>query len=191
MDLRCFIAIEIPEPIKREVGELINRLKKYNADIKWVIPENLHLTLKFLGDTPEALLPNIEESLFKIVLSYDPFYIKLYGTGVFPNRKHPRVIWIGIEDSKILNKLKLDMEDSMALLGYQKENKEFLAHLTIGRVRSRKGIVYLVNELNNFKDKDFGCIHIKSIKLMKSELKPNGPVYNCLREILFGEKRLS
>jgi 2'-5' RNA ligase len=188
MYLRCFIAIEIPESIKKYISELIDTLKKYNTDIKWVTRENLHITLKFLGNTPEILLPKIRESLINIVLSYKSFYIKIYATGVFPNKKYPRVIWVGIEDLVILNKLKKDIEDSMVLLGYQKEEKEFNPHLTLGRVRSQKGILNLVNELDNFKERDFGYANVKSIKLMKSELKPKGAEYSCLYEIPFGGK---
>ncbi len=192
MYLRCFIAIGIPDPIKRDIGELIEILKKYNVDVKWVIYENLHLTLKFLGNTPEVLLPKIRESLFNIVLSYEPFYIKIYTTGVFPNRRYPRVIWVGVEDSGVLNKLKRHIEDSMALLGYQKEDRGFNPHLTLGRVRSQRGIIInLINEIDNFKERDFGGINVSSIKLMKSELKPKGAEYSCLYEIPLGSKNLS
>lgn len=188
MYLRCFIAIEIPEPVKKKISEFIDILKKYNVDIRWITPENLHLTLKFLGSTPEVLLPKIRESLINIVLSHEPFYIKIYTTGVFPNRRHPRVIWIGVEDSGVLNKLKRHIEDSMALLGYQKEDREFNPHLTLGRVRSQKGIANLVKELDNFREKDFGSVNVESIKLMKSELKPKGAEHSCLHEIPFGRK---
>lgn len=188
MYLRCFIAIEIPEPVKKKISEFIDILKKYNVDIRWITPENLHLTLKFLGSTPEVLLPKIRESLINIVLSHEPFYIKIYTTGVFPNRRHPRVIWIGVEDSGILKKLKKDIDDSLVLLGYLKEDKEFTPHFTLGRVRSQKGIEDMVKELDNFREKDFGSVNVESIKLMKSELKPKGAEHSCLHEIPFGRK---
>lgn len=190
MYLRCFVAIEIPEPIKRDIGEFIEILKKYNVDVKWVIHKNLHITLKFLGNTTDVLLTKIREALLNIVLSYEPFYIKIYTIGVFPNRKYPRIIWVGLEDPGILKKLKNDIEDSMALLGYQKEDKEFIPHLTLGRVRSQKGIINLINELDNFKGKDFGSMNVEGIKLMKSELKPKGAEYSCIYEIPFGRKKV-
>jgi 2'-5' RNA ligase len=188
MYLRCFIAIEIPEQIRRAIGEVIEILKKYDPDVKWVNHENLHLTLKFLGNTPEDLLPRIRASLLNIVLSYEPFYIKIYGTGVFPNRRHPRVVWVGAVDSEILGKLKVDIEESMELLGYQIEDKEFRSHLTLGRVRSQKGIVNLVSELDNFQAKEFGSISVNSLRLMKSVLKPGGAEYSCLHDIPLGNK---
>jgi 2'-5' RNA ligase len=116
MYLRCFVAIGIPEPIKRDVGEFIEILKKYNVDIKWVIHGNLHFTLKFLGNTPQVLLPKIREALLNIVLSYEPFYIRIYSTGVFPNKRHPRVIWVGVEDSGILKNLKNNIKNSFPIL---------------------------------------------------------------------------
>lgn len=185
MHLRCFIAIGIPEPIKREISEIIEIMKKYDADVKWIEMENIHITLKFLGKTPETLLPGIRKSLSTIALSYEPFYIKIYDIGMFPNRRYPRIIWVGMEDSDILKRLQKDIEDSMALLGYQREDKEFHPHLTIGRVRSQNGMANLINQLDTFKGKNFGSIEVNNIKLMRSELRPTGAEYHCLEEIKF------
>jgi RNA 2',3'-cyclic 3'-phosphodiesterase len=187
MDLRCFIAIEIPDAVKREIAEVADILKKYDADIKWVNVENLHVTLKFLGSTPEESVPEIRESLFKAVSSFQPFYIKIKGTGVFPNRKFPRVIWVGVENRETLPKLAADIDVSVSLLGYKKEEREFKPHLTLGRVRSRKGTASVVNELDNFRDQAFGSFIVDRIRLMRSELKPKGPEYSCLYEAPFGE----
>jgi 2'-5' RNA ligase len=190
MDLRCFIAIEIPDAVKKEIAEVADILKKYDADIKWVAVENLHVTLKFLGNTPEKSLPEIRESLLKAVSLFQSFYIKINGTGVFPNRKFPRVIWIGVEDGETLPKLASDIDISVSLLGYKKEEREFKPHLTLGRVRSRKGTASVVNELDNFRDKEFGNFVVDRIRLMRSELKPKGPEYSCIYEVPFGEKGL-
>ncbi|MFZ6016569.1 MAG: RNA 2',3'-cyclic phosphodiesterase [Nitrospirota bacterium] len=189
MYLRCFIAIDIPVPVKNDIGGFIDTLKKYDADVRWVVYENLHLTLKFLGRTPEVLLLKIKGSLSNIVLSYEPFYIKICSAGVFPNRKYPRVIWVGIKDSEILKRLRRDIEDSMILLNYQKENREFSPHLTVGRVRSQKGVADMIRGLDNFKERDFGGMEVNSIKLMKSELKPTGAQYYCLAEIPLGRRK--
>jgi 2'-5' RNA ligase len=183
MNLRCFIAIGIPENIQKDIMEVMDLLKKNDADVKWVNPEKLHLTLKFLGNTPQTLLPKIKETLSKAVSPYSPFYIKIYGTGVFPNKRHPRVIWIGTKDSEVLTELRNDIEHSISLLGYQQEDKEYNPHLTLGRVRSQKGIVHIMNNLENFKNKDFGTICVESIKLMRSDLGPQGSKYSCLSEI--------
>lgn len=183
MNLRCFIAIVIPDSLKKQIIEMTDLLKKYDADIKWVNPENIHLTLKFLGNTPQSLLTKINETINEAVLPYSPFYIKIYGTGVFPHKKHPRVIWIGIKDSEILINLRNAIEQSISSLGYQKDEKGFKPHLTLGRVRSQKGIMHIINSLEDFKDKDFGSIYVDNIKLMKSDLKPKGAEYSCLYDI--------
>jgi 2'-5' RNA ligase len=188
MNLRCFIAIGIPAQIKQEIRDLLDILKKYDVDVKWLFPENIHLTLKFLGSTSDILLPRINESILTIVSSYEPFYINIYSTGIFPNKKYPRVIWAGVNSSEILMRLQNDIEHSMSLLGYKREGKEFKPHLTLGRVRSRKGIINVINELENFRDKDFGTFAVHAIKLMKSELNPKGAEYICLYDIPLGIK---
>jgi len=188
MDIRCIIAIDISVQIRKELGELIGILTKHNADVKWVTADNIHLTLKFLGYTPENLLPKISESLATAISSYEPFYIRIYGTGVFPNRRNPRVIWVGLEDSGILKTLKSDIEKSMSSLGYQREDKEFRPHLTLGRVRSNKGMIGIENELDNFREKDFGTLQVDRVKLMKSDLNPKGAEYTCLYDMMFRRK---
>ncbi len=188
MFLRCFIAIDIPKEIKENISEVINLLSKYGADIKWVKPENLHITLKFLGKTQDLLISKIKEELSHVISLYNPFHIKIYGTGMFPAVKRPRIIWIGVENSNVLISLKEDIEESMSMLGYQKEEKEFNPHLTIGRIRSHKGIQNIIAALNNFKDKFFGNIMIERIKLMKSDLKPEGAEYTCLSDFMLGNK---
>ena len=191
MDLRCFIAIGIPAQLQRNIGECIEILKKHDADIKWVAPENLHFTLKFLGNTPDVLLPKIRESLAAVVSTYKPFYIKIYGTGAFPNKKYPRVIWAGLQDADGMKNLQDGIERSMALLGFKSEDREFNPHLTLGRVRSRRGMIMLVKELETFEEKEFGIVPVDRILLMKSELTPKGPEYTCVYDIPFGSNTFS
>jgi len=186
--LRCFIAIELPGKIKRDIGALIEILKGCHGDVRWVPSENIHLTLKFLGETPEHLLAKIGELLSKIVVSYEPFYIKICNMGMFPTKRHPRVIWVGVEDSEILRGLQNAIDDSMMSLGYEKEGRTFRPHLTIGRVRSQKGISHLITKLDSFKTRELGSTRVENIKLMRSELKPTGAEYYCLREIALGGK---
>lgn len=183
MDLRLFIAIDIPEHIKKEIGELLDILKKYDADIKWIPPENIHLTLKFLGATPESLVAQIREVLLPLVSSYEPFYITIQSTGVFPSKKYPRIIWIGIVDSDILKELRDRIEIAMSLLGFLREDKIFHPHLTLGRVRAQRGMISLMEELDLFHDKQFGSFRVDQVKLMKSELKQKGAEYRCLHTI--------
>ena len=188
MNFRCFIAIEIPDQIRKEIGVLVDSLKKYDADIKWIPPENLHVTLKFLGSTPENLLPGINDALSAMVSSYAPFYIKIVDTGVFPDRRNPRVCWIGIEDSGRLKTLQADVDNSTKLFGFKPEDREFRPHLTIGRVRSRQGMISIVNELDRQKGYTFGSFMVDNLRIMKSDLKPKGAEYTCLYEVSFEKK---
>ena len=186
MNLRLFIAIDIPEHVKKEIGELLGILKKHDADVKWIPPENIHLTLKFLGTTPDSLVGKIREALLPLVSSYEQFYITIQSTGVFPSSKYPRIIWIGIIDSDTLIEVRNGIESAMSLLGFQREDKKFHPHLTVGRVRGQKGMISLMQELDRSHDKQFGHFPVDQVKLMKSELKPNGAEYSCLHTIPLG-----
>lgn len=188
MNLRLFIAIDIPEQIKREIGELIDILKKHDTDIKWIIPENIHITLKFLGDTSETLVVTISESLLPVVSACEPFHITVQSTGVFPNQKYPRVLWIGIVDSDSLIKLRDRIEVTLSLLGFQRDEKKFHPHLTLGRVRSQKGMMSLTKELGMFHARQFGDFLVDHVELMKSDLGPKGPEYTCLCTLPLGTK---
>jgi len=187
MDLRCFISIELPEKHKKHIGIYIEKLKAANADVKWVPAENLHLTLKFLGKTPEEMLAKINKKLLSAAKMHEKFYIHLFGAGVFPNMKQPRVVWLGMKDAEDAIKLQKDIDGSMAELGFEKEDRAFKPHLTIGRIRSPKNKDILVRELTTLKEVYFGKIEVKNIALMKSELKPSGAEHTMLSEILIGK----
>jgi len=191
MDLRCFIAIGIPAHVQRNIGECIEILRKHDADIKWVALENLHFTLKFLGGTPEVLLPKIREALAVVVSTYEPFYINIYGMGAFPNKKYPRVLWAGVHDADRMKNLQDEIERSVTILGFKNEDREFNPHLTLGRVRSRRGMILLIRELDTFEEKEFGIVPVDRILLMKSELKPQGPEYICVYDSPFGSNTIS
>ncbi len=184
--MRCFIAVTIPEPVKKAIGEVADVLRKSGADVKWVAAENIHITLKFLGSTDEEIIEDIKDALAARVSSYRPFYIRISGAGYFPPGRRPRVVWIGLGDSGVLEDLQRDVEGEMTRFGYPGEDRPFSPHLTIGRVRSDKRMTELLKRLDEFREKDFAEIEIKGITLMKSELKPAGAEYFSLAEIPFG-----
>lgn len=188
MALRCFIAIEIPEAIKRAIVSSIDGLKKSGADVKWVSPEHIHITLQFLGETEEALVPVINETLDKILLPYSSFYIKIAGVGCFPDTRRPRVIWVGTEESQPVINLHGDIAKGMARLGYREEERNFTPHLTIGRVKSNRNMGGLLKKIDEIKTTYFSAFEVQNITLMKSELKPSGAKYYSLAEIPFGRR---
>lgn len=185
MALRCFISIEIPETIKKSIADIAYSLKKSGADVKWIIPENMHITLQFLGETEESLIPAIKGGLDKILAHYIPFYIKIAEVGYFPSGRRPRVIWVGMEKSQSIIDLNRDIASEMAKFGYQKEERWFIPHVTIGRVKSNKNINELLKKINEIKTMSFSDFEVQNISLMKSELKPSGAKYYCLAEIPF------
>jgi 2'-5' RNA ligase len=176
--MRCFIAIDMPENIKDAIAGVIEKCGLNAKGIKWVPVRNVHLTLKFLGDVKEDIIPEIEKGLALICMSRNVFNINICGAGAFPNFKYPNVLWIGINESEELKGLYEDIEESMFESGFEKEDRKFSPHLTIGRVRDRKGIEPLMKELYTFKDTFFGSIEVNEVLLMRSVLKSTGAEYS-------------
>ncbi len=183
MALRCFIAVSLPATLRSAIGEVVGKLRGIGADIKWVSDENLHLTLKFLGETEEELVDEIRNALIDKLSHYAPFYIKIGGVGYFPGGRNPRVIWVGIEDPGVLEDIYKDIENAVAKLGYPREKRPFSPHLTIGRVRSPKRVAEVIRRLEEFRTITFDEFVVKEVTLMKSELKPGGAEYSGLAEI--------
>lgn len=177
---RGFIAIDIES--NKKLVEFENEMKKTGADVKLVDPNIVHITLKFLGDTEENLVEKIEEIMKNSVEEIEPFEMQLAGTGVFPDQKYMRVVWIGIKNGEQIGKIASKIEEQVSKLGFEKENREFSAHLTIGRVRSAKNKEKLLEIVEKYRDVTFGDCKIDSIKLKKSELTPKGPIYTTLKE---------
>jgi RNA 2',3'-cyclic 3'-phosphodiesterase len=189
MTIRSFISIELPDAITRSIADLIAELRKAGADVAWVPAAKIHLTLKFLGNTDDSLIPEIKERTRKKLSHYSAFYIKIVGVGWFPLSKRPRVLWIGMENSEHLKGIQKDIDAEVAGFGFALEDRPFSPHLTIGRVRSQKGITEMLMRLEAFRTADFGAIEVKSIHIMKSELKPAGAEYSSIAEIPIGTGR--
>lgn len=183
MNIRCFIAIHIGKPIKTQISDLIFDLKKHDADIKWVKPDGMHITLKFLGNTQDSKILKIKDALVHAVSSFDPFFITISGIGAFPDVKRPRVLWVGVKNMDSLEKLHTEIEARMSQLGYTKEKRSFHPHITLGRVRSQRGVKTVIRKLGLSRDIEFGDSYIDKLKLMKSVLKPAGAEYTCLHAI--------
>ncbi len=182
--MRCFIAIELPEEINEALAELQGKLKRCGADIKWARPENIHLTLKFLGDTHEDDIEKISGKLLDICSNFDLFEIELAGIGVFPARKSPRVLWAGIKAGQTIIDLQKEIDSSMIEYGFIPEKRAFSPHLTIGRFRSSKFKEALLNEVRSQQERLLGSFEARSLILYRSELKPSGAEYTKISEAL-------
>ena len=183
MALRCFIAVALPAALQQSVGKMIRGLSETGADVKWVPEQNLHLTLKFLGATGEEKIEEMTGALRKKLSPYHPFYITIGGVGSFPGGRHPRVIWVGIQEYGPLEDIYREVEDVMTQHGYPPEDRPFSPHLTIGRVRSGKRLAEVLKRLEELRAVSFDEFEVKGVTLMKSELKPGGAEYSSLAEI--------
>jgi 2'-5' RNA ligase len=181
--MRLFIAVDIARNALVESFEA--KLNKCTSELKMAGAGNLHLTLKFFGETNKD--PADIEQVMKVASKgINKFNLILEGCGVFPNRSYIRVIWIGMKDSEELKKLASRLDIELENLGFKKEQRSFSPHLTIARVKSRKGKEELIKVLDEFNGVRFGEIKVNSIKLYKSTLLPKGPVYTKLKEIRLG-----
>lgn len=188
MELRCFIAVELPETVKDSLGDVLNILRKSPASVRWIPPENIHLTIKFLGQTEESLIAPMKESLNKKLLTYKPFYITITNVGCFPDERRPRIVWIGIDRSESLSKLQKEIDADLVKFGFALEKRGFSPHLTIGRVKAQHNLLGMLRMLKEIRSSSFAHMEVKSISLMKSVLKPAGAQYFTLAEIPFGRR---
>ncbi len=176
--MRTFIAIEIPEDIKRQMGEIQRRLKGAGVDAGWTRPEGIHLTLKFLGEIPEPQVSDIMAALTHAAGGIGGFRLQIEHTGTFPNPRNVRVVWIGVSgDIEKLSKLQVAVEDSMAGLGMEREDRPFTPHLTLGRIKYIRSKESWLKALEEIKDIKLGGFDVNAVSLMKSELKRTGAAY--------------
>ena len=139
---RLFLAIDIPPHAKEIIVSIQNRFKTLGVNASWVRPGNIHLTLKFLGDTPSERVTDIRKSVSEAVKSYPVFKVALDGISLFPNKKNPRVLWIGLKDPyNHLRNLQGKIDAKMGQLGFPREKKKFNPHLTLARIKPSKGKV--------------------------------------------------
>lgn len=187
--MRLFVAVNLPSDIRERLAAAQERLRGAQADVSWVRPENIHVTLKFLGETEEKRLDRIRPALLEVARGRAPFTIRVSGLGSFGGRV-PRVVWVGVEaGAEPLSGLAKDVEAAMAPLGFPKEKRGFSAHLTLGRVRSPKNAAALLAALGQADAGPFGTVEVTRFELMQSELRPTGSVYTVLEKFPLGGTR--
>jgi 2'-5' RNA ligase len=181
--VRAFLSISIEnQSLLSRIQNIQQKLDLTAAKMKITERENIHFTLHFFGDTPLAQLNQIQACLERIVI--DPYEIEVAGVGAFPNKLHPRIVWIGVTSnaSKILN-LKNEIDSSLVELGYKPEKRKYTPHATIARVRHVNDSKRLASNLDSLANEVMGTMTIMKIKMMKSTLTPSGPNYDTLWEI--------
>lgn len=174
--IRLFIAIELPEAVQDLLTETAVALAKNVPDraVRWVSREQMHLTLRFLGDTAVSQLPALQDHLDQVAAQHPAFQLRLDGLGAFPNRKRPRVVWAGLAgEVAVLQAMQAAVEDRVVSMGWVREERPFSPHITLGRVKDASG----AQALNWQVGLASVAVRVTAVKLVQSELRPSGPVY--------------
>lgn len=174
--IRAFIAVSLPADVEAALGDVAGTLGERlpGGAVRWVRSEQIHLTLRFLGDTALDGLPAIMGVMDGTAGMHAPFTLRLDGVGCFPNTRRPRVVWVGLSgDNARLDALKKDLDGHLAPLGWPPEDKAFRAHLTLGRVKDEQN----VTSIDWMVDVPRLDVHVTAIHLIESRLTPAGPIY--------------
>lgn len=180
VSLRLFVALEPPDAVRRKVAALVSDLRRSGAGgVRWVEPGNVHLTLHFLGNAPEARLEDVRRAVSAAAAASRPLHLEVRGAGGFPSARRPRVIWAGLHgDLEALAALARDLGERLAPLGFPPEDRPFSPHLTVGR--SRGGAPGLAGALAAAAQAEGGAFRAAEIVLFRSHLSPSGPSYEAL-----------
>lgn len=187
INIRTFIAINLTREIKETLNKIQSQLKKADADVKWVGQEGMHITLKFLGNVVIGQLESVYQMVFEATSNFNPFQLSLSSVGAFPNLSSPKVVWVGIDKGKeICIELAKQIDANLLRLGFPIEQKEFVPHLTLGRVKSPRGKNELSKLVSELKTQSFGQMDVSKIEVMGSQLTPKGAIYTTLQEFHLG-----
>jgi 2'-5' RNA ligase len=183
--VRSFIAIELSADVLRRVSALQERIvgDLPSGLVRWVRPEGIHLTLKFLGDVQADRLEVLSETLCGVCAPHAPFSLSIGGMGVFPNPRRPRVVWLGVDEpTGALSRLQRAVERDIAPLGFPTERRRFSPHLTLGRVRQGRSPAELeaLGEYATRARVRVGELAVDAVYLMRSDLRPTGALYTEL-----------
>lgn len=187
MAIRSFIALELSEDLREQLTSLLKRLRQTNAAVKWVEPENLHLTLKFLGEVPEEQIEAIVEALRTVAQRTELFLFTARGVGGFPDLRRPRVLWVGVEAAQPLMRLQKLVEGAMEQLGFAPERRAYHPHIALGRVKGMTGIERVRKIFSEYASVSFGSVPAKHLTLFRSDLSREGPTYTPLALLPFTE----
>ena len=184
--IRAFIAVDLDDPVIEKVCNVVEILKPRITEIRWLRKENLHLTLKFLGNIAESQVEPITAALRHPLGLFSPCTISAKGLGVFPDFRRPKILWVGLTGDQLVQ-LAAEIESALMPIGFTPENRAFTPHLTIGRWREgSRPAKNLRQEIDSLNDFEFGACAVRQIVLFQSVLKPEGASYSELRTIELG-----
>lgn len=182
--MRLFVALDIPEDVRSAIGECIANLRSAYRNARWVRVESLHVTLKFIGETSPEKAEGFKAALAAIP-TRDVFSIGFRGLGFFPNERHPRVLWAGVEAGPEFTALAVGVETSLEALGIAREARAFSPHLTLARFDSPRELDALHSAVGGAASLEFGVTTAKGFHLYQSVLKPGGAEYTRLASFPF------
>jgi 2'-5' RNA ligase len=179
--MRVFIAVDLPSHIRKNLADVQHDLSPSSNSVRWVAPESIHITLKFIGEMPEKQLEDIDTALTGF--TWKPFTITVRGVGFFPGKRSPRVFWAGME-APTMKDMAEELDTRMERLGFDKEKRAFRPHITLARARDNRIDSSLVTAAEPYVEHDFGAFIADRLFLFQSILKPSGAVYEKLKEYL-------
>jgi 2'-5' RNA ligase len=193
---RLFVALDPPDPVRRRLAALQAELRRgagrHADEVRWVAPENVHLTLQFLGAVPEERVPGVEAALRAVAAEARPLSLEVKGAGGFPNARRPRVVWAGLGgDVAPLAALAAGIGRRLAPLGFPPEERPFSPHLTLGRARDGRGAPGLAGSLARTSGQDGAPWRASELVLFESHLSPKGPRYEAIARIALGDQLAS
>ena len=185
--VRTFIGIALNDAVRKNLVSLQRELSAGGAKVKWVEEENLHLTMKFLGDVDMTLIGEIGQVLQDSVAQVEPFTFTVHGAGAFPGTASARIVWVGATGPiETLAKIYNHLNENLARLGVARENRRYVPHITLGRVKSPSKGRELTELIKKNSEKVFGDVDAGEILLMMSELSSSGPKYSVLSTAQMG-----
>jgi 2'-5' RNA ligase len=187
--IRSFLAFDIEnEAVRKRLAAAQQLLFQTGADLKLVEPQNIHMTIRFLGDITLNMAEKVFEEMQKV--QFAPFDAQINGLGIFPDLRYPRVVWAGItEGADQLKSVFSQLEPRLRGLGFTPDSKGFSPHLTVARVKSGKNKAQLAEFVTKNASYDFGTVKAECLRLKKSDLTPREPIYSTLKEFCPRQER--
>jgi 2'-5' RNA ligase len=183
--IRSFLAIELTEGLRDSLEALRKKVDSPAFDVRWVRPENVHLTLRFFGEVSQEELARISQAALHAAEQAEPFPMVLAGLGAFPARGSARVVWVGVKDPEPLLSLENRLSQGLERANWPPPDKPFRPHLTLGRLKSQRGQGTLRKVLEENREVAVGQMRVEHLTLIQSELRPAGPIYTTLDRFRF------
>lgn len=183
--IRSFIAIPLPEDVQAAAGRMVDRMRDVAPGVKWVDSENLHLTLKFLGDVDNREVIDVCKALRQCCQGVEPFSLKLHGVGGFPDLQRARVIWAGVEDEgDYLCPLAQAIDEKMGELRFKREFRDYQPHLTLGRLKKGSRLTDdFAKVAAGLAKTQLGVVQVQELHLCGSFMEKSGPTYNVMDRV--------